>query len=39
VFLITGELRTTLAGRMAGLSLMVAGLGLMAWARLAVTAG
>ncbi|WP_406050605.1 polyprenol phosphomannose-dependent alpha 1,6 mannosyltransferase MptB [Kribbella sp. NBC_00889] len=29
---ITGDLRTTLAGRMVGLSFMVAGLGLMAWA-------
>lgn len=29
---ITGDLRTTLAGRMVGLTFMVAGLGLMAWA-------
>jgi hypothetical protein len=35
-FPITGDLRATLPGRMAGLSFMVAGLGLMAWAWLSV---
>jgi len=33
---VTGDLRTTLAGRMVGLAFMVAGLGLMAWAWLTV---
>jgi hypothetical protein len=35
-FPITGDLRATLPGRMVGLSFMVAGLGLMAWAWLSV---
>ncbi len=35
-FPVTGDLRTTLAGRMIALAFMVAGLGLMAWAWLEV---
>jgi alpha-1,6-mannosyltransferase len=35
-FPVTGDLRTSLPGRMVGLSFMVAGLGLMAWAWLSV---